>query len=126
MAQFQTPGLFNNRISFLTALRVGSPGSRLTLDQGFSWLSTSLWVFTHTSSLLRCTPTPSDLMAVLMTSFDLNYLLKVLAPNAIYMGLRTSVYEWVAGRGGQEMQVHPEQPLTLICSHFLCEKQNRA
>lgn len=65
-------------------------------------------------------------MAILMTSFNLNYLLKVLAPNAIYMGLRTSVYEWVAGRGGQEMQVHPEQPLTLICSHFLCETQNKA
>lgn len=86
MTQFQTPGLFNNRISFLTALRAGSPGSRSTLDEDFSGFRL-LSGFSHTSSLLRCTPAPSDLIAVLMTSFDLSYLLKVLAPNAIIWDL---------------------------------------
>lgn len=125
MAHFQTPGLFNNVISFLNSPEL------VAQDQGQLWTKPFpdfrlLSGFLHTSSLLRCTPAPSDLMAVLMTSFDLSYLLKVLAPNAIIWDLGLQYMNGLTVGGGQEIQVHPEQPLTLICSHFLCETQNKA
>ena len=46
----------------------------------------------------------SDSGFTLMTSFNLNYLLKALSPDSITSGVRVSTYELVGGVGGNAGQ----------------------
>lgn len=76
-------------LGFLTVVLRG-------LSSVFAWRERTLVPVHH---LVRATIL-SDLGSTLMSSFNLSHLLKVLSPNIVISGARTSIYEFAGGGGG--------------------------